>query len=164
MPDIITLPSGETVETYPDGRIITRGLDGKIAKTILPPETARMMGASNLKKAARFEDDLTTLLAEAGYNLDDCPAAIKRSAEIFLGGQSGAVAAGRLFLQLTRQPESPESAGLKPGSNCPGCGRLILPDYIQEHVDNYAARLVAGAAGVVREERARESEPSTENP
>ena len=112
-----------------DGRIVKRDPStGRILKTELTPEQASEMGKRRWEKGR--QSTRTTLLEEAGYpNSDDAPEHLTLLAEIASSGRSGAVAALRDFLRLTRPISgNPGEATVVPGEKCPTCRQFVMRD------------------------------------
>jgi len=98
-------------ETY-GGRTIKRDVDGKITSASLSPETASEMG--KVRWAKPRAETKETLLQEAGYERpEDAPEHLRVLADIASSKRSGAVAALRDFMRLTRRIE-PEMAPEEP--------------------------------------------------
>ena len=134
-------------EEHYEGRTIVRDTDGKIRSTRISPETASEMGKKRWSKP-RAETS-GTLLQEAGFeNPEDAPEHLRVLADIASSGRSGAVAALRDILRLTRRNEQYEPP--KEGERCPLC-RLSRLDAI--------ARIDAFEIGVLElAKRYRESD------
>ena len=107
-------------------RIVERDENGKIRKTKLTSEEAAEMG--RVRWAGPRKETQETLLQEAGYDdPKDAPEHLRVLASIASSQRSGAVAAMRDFLRLTR-PASDEAgaATVAPGTQCPTCHQWQL--------------------------------------
>jgi hypothetical protein len=64
----------EKEEILGPGRVVKRGVDGKIIGGSLDSDTARAMGASRSKnKASQHQADINELLSEAGFDPEIAP-------------------------------------------------------------------------------------------
>jgi hypothetical protein len=109
------------------GRKLKRGPDGKIEGHQLTAEAARSMQAGQGRnKAAKYEQDVSQLLMEAGYLPEEAPAHLRHLATLAVSGRAGAVSAITRFIAETRadrpieQEQPPEI-----GSVCPTCRQYV---------------------------------------
>lgn len=73
------------------------------------------------------EENLTGLLEEAGYDdANPAPTLVRLMGEQIARGGSGAVAAAREFMRLTRQPNEQIVFKAEPGSVCPTCKQIVI--------------------------------------
>jgi len=123
-----------SIEELPDGKKVTRGIDGKFQKVELDSETAAAMSRARWDKEKGGTID--SLLLEAGFDPPkSAPEHIRILAKYATSGRSGAVSAMRDFLRLTKQ-DSPDYTNYKyePGTPCPVCSKVTIPIYAGDGV------------------------------
>jgi hypothetical protein len=153
MADVIReepLPGGGVRVYYSDGRIINRGIDGKILPGgTMTPDVARETAAGwKVKKSAERASDVDDLLDELGLESKSA----RLLAETFVSGGSGAVAAARELFKM-----SPRSVVVSPGfgERCPVCGIVKGADRALELLNPEMARLIVNLLEPIA--RAREA-------
>ena len=126
MTNIKYLPNGATCETLDDGRVLERGVDGRIRNTQLPSGLASEMGKRSARKRNDESPDIGALLDELGLE----STAARLLAGQFVRGGANAVGAARTLFQMAKGGYSEgatiETAGHyitpPPGERCPRCG------------------------------------------
>ena len=106
-----------------NGRVITRGENGRFTTAQLDPATASKMGA--LSHGKHWQEAANRLLIDRGINPSDADEGLKTLAVIAVSGKSGAVQALR-YLDLLMGYGQPDIPGrLFEGDTCPTCGQRV---------------------------------------